>query len=77
MAANVTVERLTAISISNNPCPLHTKLTAKPGFFPKNFVATLLQVKIIRFLSVRVRPGMKKFNESAFVLLHGKQKASI
>jgi len=77
MAANVTVDRLRVISISNNPCPFHTKLTDKPGFFPKNFVAALLQVKIIRFLSVRVRPGIKKFNESAFVLLHRKQKASI
>lgn len=77
MAANVTVERLTAISISNDPCPFHTKLTYKPGFFPKNFVATLLQVKIIRFRSVRVRPGIKKFNESAFVLIYAKQKASI
>jgi hypothetical protein len=41
MAANVTVERLTAISISNNPCPFNTKLTDKPGFSQKNFVATL------------------------------------
>jgi hypothetical protein len=41
MAANVKVERLTAISISNNPCPFNTKLTHKPGFLPKNFVATL------------------------------------
>ena len=77
MAANVTVERLTAISISNNPCPFNTKLTHKPGFLPKTSLQPLLQVKIIRFLSVRVRPGMKKFKESAFVLLHGKQKASI
>jgi hypothetical protein len=41
MAANVTVKRLTAISISNDPSPSNTKLTPQPGFLPKNFVATL------------------------------------
>jgi hypothetical protein len=41
MAANVIVERLMAISISNNPCPFNKKLTYQPGFLPKNFVATL------------------------------------
>jgi hypothetical protein len=41
MAANVTVERLRAISISNDPCPSNKKLTHQPGFLPKNFVATL------------------------------------
>ena len=52
MAANVTVDRLTAISISNEACPSNTKLTQKVGFLPKKIVATLLQVKIIRFLRV-------------------------
>jgi hypothetical protein len=41
MSANVKVDRLTAINISNDPCPSNKKLTHQPGFLPKNFVATL------------------------------------
>ena len=41
MPANVIVARLTAISISNDPCPSNKKLTHQPGLLPKNLVATL------------------------------------